>query len=69
MGAHFLPFGTGLLGAHALAAAWRGAFGDRTRAVRLLGGATAAACVLAAAYLALERGELRGAPLLSGFGL
>jgi hypothetical protein len=69
MGAHFLTFGTGLLGAHALAAAWRGGFGDRARAVRLLGGATAAACVLAAAYLALERGELRGAPLLAGFGL
>jgi hypothetical protein len=69
MGAHFLTFGTGLVGAHALAAAWRGGFGDRARAVRLLGGATAAACVLAAAYLALERGELRGAPLLAGFGL
>lgn len=69
MGAHFLTFGTGLLGAHALAAAWRGGFGDRPLTVRLLGGATAAACVLAAAYLALERGELRGAPLLSGFGL
>lgn len=68
-GRYFFAFGAGLLGAHLLASAWRGAFGDRARAVRLVGGATAAACVLAAAYLALERGESHGAGLLAGFGL
>lgn len=69
LGAPFAAFGIALVAIHALVAAWRGAFGDRGRAVRLLGGAVAAACVLAAAYLVLERGEAYGTPLLDGFGL
>lgn len=69
MGMHFLTFGTALLGVHALAAAWRGGFGDRAPPLRVVGGVTAAACVVAAAYLVLERGQMRGVPLLEGFGL
>jgi tetratricopeptide (TPR) repeat protein len=69
MGAHFAPFALGLFVVHLLASAWRGAFGDRGRAVRVFGGIAAALCVLAAAYLVLERGEAYGAPLLEGFGL
>lgn len=69
MGAHFLPFGIALAGVHVFVATWRGAFGDRPRPIRLLGGLTAALCVLAAAYLVLERGEAYGTPLLEGFGL
>jgi hypothetical protein len=69
MGAHFLPFGLALVGVHVLVSAWRGAFGDRSASLRLLGSVTAALCVVAAAYLVLERGEAYGAPLLEGFGL
>jgi hypothetical protein len=69
MGAHFVPFGVALVMVHAFVCVWRGAFGDRARALRIAGGVTAAACVLAAAYLVLERGEAYGQPLLEGFGL
>ena len=69
MGAHFVPFGVALAAVHVFASTWRGAFGDRPRAVRIVGGMAAAACVLAAAYLVLERGEAQGIPLLEGFGL
>lgn len=69
MGAHFVPFGAALIAVHVFVAAWRGAFGDRARVVRIAGSVTAALCVLAAAYLVLERGEARGVPLLTGFGL
>ena len=68
-GAHFLVFGVALVLVHAFVASWRGAYGDRQRSVRALGGAAAAACVIAAAYLVLERGTARGAELLEGFGL
>lgn len=69
MGAHFAPFGVALVCVHLLAAAWRGGFGDRRRALRILGGVAAAMCMVAAAYLVLERGEANGTPLLEGFGL
>lgn len=69
LGAPFAAFGVCLLAVHALVSAWRGAFGDQRRTVRLVGGLTAAACVIAAAYLVLERGEAYGTPLLDGFGL
>lgn len=69
MGAHFVALGASLIAVHVLVAAWRGAFGDRGGAIRVLGGIVAAGCVLAAAYLALERGERSGIPLLTGFGL
>jgi hypothetical protein len=69
MGAHFAPFAVGLALVHLLVSAWRGAFGDRGSLVRVGGGLAAALCVLAAAYLVLERGEAHGAPLLEGFGL
>ncbi len=69
MGAHFAPFALGLALVHVLVSAWRAAFGDRALAVRVAGSLAAALCVLAAAYLVLERGEAYGAPLLEGFGL
>jgi len=69
MGAHFAPFALGLVLVHLLVSAWRGAFGDRGLGVRVAGGVAGALCVLAAAYLVLERGEAYGAPLLEGFGL
>jgi hypothetical protein len=69
MGAHFLPFGVALACVHLFAATWRGGFGDRRRALRILGGIAAAMCVVAAAYLVLERGEAHGTPLLEGFGI
>lgn len=68
-GKHFAPLATAMLAVHLLAAAWRGAFGDRGRAVRVAGGVLASVTVLAAAYLVLERSELRGTPLLTAFGL
>ncbi|GAC1352071.1 MAG: hypothetical protein NVSMB1_11310 [Polyangiales bacterium] len=69
LGVHFLPFGASLLAVHALSATLRGAFGDSGRLPRAMAGATTAACVIAAAYLILEREELRGNLLLQGFGL
>jgi len=68
-GAHFLPFGIALVLVHLLVACWRGAYGDESAFRRAIGSLTAAACVLAAAYLVLERGEAKGTPLLQGFGL
>lgn len=69
MGVHFAPLAGGLVFVHLLASAWRAAFGDREAGVRALGGVASALCVIAAAYLVLERGEAYGVPLLEGFGL
>ncbi len=69
MGTAFFPFGFALALVHLLVSAWRGAFGDRALGVRVAGSVTAALCVVAAAYLVLERGEAYGVPLLEGFGL
>lgn len=68
-GRHFAPLSAALVGVHLLAAALRGALGDRGRALRFAGGALAASAMLAAAYLVLERSEAQGTPLLTSFGL
>lgn len=67
-GRPFGAFGLAMLGVHALVSASRGGFGDRPRARQVVA-VVAASCVLAAAYLVLERAELLGTPILSDFGL
>ncbi len=69
MGAPFTSLGITLLLVHLLVSALRGGFGDRPRRARIAAALAAAACVLASAYLVLERGEAYGRPLLEGFGL
>ena len=68
-GRPFLALGVALLAVHAIVAAWRGGFGDRSRWLRAFGGAIAASCLLAAAYLILERTGETGVSMLDGFGL
>jgi hypothetical protein len=68
-GQQFLGLALGLLAAHGLVALIRGALGHRRAAGRVVGGLVAAAVVVAAAYLSLERTEARGVPVLAAFGL
>ena len=68
-GAPFLALAGVLLGVHLLVAGLRSGFGDRGASLRLICALGAASCVLAAAYLVLERGEELGRPMLEGFGL
>jgi hypothetical protein len=67
--AHFLVFGGAMIAVHLLVGALVGATGDRGRALRAIAAVVAAGCVVASAYLALERSELRGVAVLSGLGL
>ncbi len=68
-GKPFLGFGVVLLGVHVLVASLRGALADRGRVLRVSSALVVAACVLAGAYLVLERGQAHGASYLEGFGL
>jgi tetratricopeptide (TPR) repeat protein len=68
-GGPFLALVGVLAGVHVLVAALRGGFGDRGPVLRVVFALGAASCMLAAAYLVLERGEAMGRPMLEGFGL